>query len=123
VFMNRAGFRTSLIGLLSLFTAGAATMTATSAHAQSDYSYRYDRQQFRHEGQKIAYDKGYRTGLDRGDDDVRHHRSPDPDRSSHYRNADDGYHREYGPKEEYRESYRDGFRQGYSEAYRRYRRY
>lgn len=121
--MKRAGIRNAVIGVgLALIVVAGGAVAGQSAQAQSRYaSDGYD--QYRHEGQKIAYDKGYRMGLDRGDDDARHHRTPEPERSSHYRNADDGYHHEYGPKEEYRESYRDGFRQGYSEAYRNYRHY
>ena len=117
------GVRKALtIGALAFGVISAGTIVSPiQARTISSTSSAYG--QYRREGQKIAFDKGYRTGLDRGDDDARHHRTPDPDRSSKYRNADDGYHHEYGPKEEYRESYRDGFRQGYNEAYRNYRRF
>jgi hypothetical protein len=71
---------------------------------------------------RIARDRGYHTGRDRGKDDARDGRQPDPDNSSHYRDADSGYKREYGPIEAYREGYREGFRRGYHEAYRRYSR-
>lgn len=57
-------------------------------------------------------EKGYRDGLDRGQEDARTHRSFDPNNSSHYRNGNN--------------EYREGFRRGYSVGYRQnssYRRY
>lgn len=50
--------------------------------------------------------KGYHDGLDRGQEDARSRRSPNPNNSSHYRNGNGAY--------------RDGFRQGYSQGYRQY---
>jgi hypothetical protein len=120
--MESNGIRKTVIGVLAIALMAVGVM-AGPVQARTGVSSPGSYGQYRREGQKIAFDKGYRTGLDKGDDDARHHRNPDPERSSHYRNADDGYHHEYGPKEEYRESYREGFRQGYSEAYRSYRHY
>ncbi len=68
----------------------------------------------------IAEQRGYATGLDRGRDDARDHRSYNPNNSSHYRDGDSGYHSEYGSKDAYRAAYRDGFRRGYAAGYREF---
>ena len=48
--------------------------------------------------------KGYRDGLDRGQEDAQHRRSFDPNNSSHFRKGNF--------------SYREGFRRGYAQGYR-----
>ena len=55
-----------------------------------------------------SYDeqRGYRDGLDRGQEDARDRRSPNPNNSSHYRDGNSAY--------------RDGFRRGYAVGYRQY---
>jgi hypothetical protein len=50
--------------------------------------------------------KGYRDGLDRGQEDSRSGRSPNPNNSSHYRSGNS--------------LYRDGFRRGYAVGYRQF---
>ena len=50
--------------------------------------------------------RGYRDGLDRGQEDARSGRSPNPNNSSHYRSGNS--------------LYRDGFRRGYSVGYRQF---
>ena len=49
--------------------------------------------------------KGYRDGLDRGEEDARDRRSFNPNNSEHYRHGSNPY--------------REGFRRGYAEGYRR----
>jgi hypothetical protein len=50
--------------------------------------------------------RGYRDGLDRGQEDARSGRSPNPNNSSHYRSGDSAY--------------RDGFRRGYAVGFRQF---
>lgn len=50
--------------------------------------------------------KGYRDGLDRGQEDARDRRSFNPNNSSHYRSGN--------------AAYREGFRRGYDQGYRQY---
>ena len=69
---------------------------------------------------RIAYDRGFRDGMDRGDRDARRGRRFDLERDDDYRDADNGYHREYGDRDFYRRSYRDGYRAGYTQAFNRY---
>jgi hypothetical protein len=66
----------------------------------------------------VAFDNGYNDGLDKGREDARDRDSYDPNRHSRYRDADHGYEKRYGLKDEYREVYRDGILAGYDEAYR-----
>ncbi len=73
----------------------------------------------------VGFDNGYRDGLDKGREDASKNRSYDPVRHSRYRDADRGYDRRYGSKDDYKLVYRDGFEAGYDQAYReggRYRR-
>jgi hypothetical protein len=75
------------------------------------------------DAQRIAQENGHRTGLEKGLDDGRHSRSFNPERSSHYRDGDAGYHKEYGLKEDYRIAYRQAFVNGYTEGFREYNRH
>jgi hypothetical protein len=84
-----------------------------------------DRDRGRNRGQndrgytnRVAEQRGYATGLDRGRDDARNRRSFNPNNSSHYRDGDSGYRSEYGSKEAYRQAYRAAFRRGYEVGYR-----
>jgi hypothetical protein len=70
----------------------------------------------------VAFNNGYREGLDHGRDAARHHRRFDPDREKDFRKADEGYRREYGPKDWYRDQFRRGFQQGYERGYREWAR-
>jgi hypothetical protein len=66
----------------------------------------------------IAFDNGYRDGVEKGDEDARDRDSYDPVRHSRYRSADRGYESRYGSKDAYKNVYRDGFRAGYDDGYR-----
>lgn len=65
-----------------------------------------------------GFDEGYRKGLDDGRDRDR----GDPWRHGRYRDADQGYRREYGPKSVYQQAYRAAFERGYAEGYQDARR-
>jgi hypothetical protein len=70
----------------------------------------------------VAYDIGYRDGLDDGRKDLDHHKEFDPDNHGSYRDADHGYRDSYGDKGAYRREYRTGFSRGYQDGYGRWRR-
>ena len=75
--------------------------------------------------QDPAFSRGYSEGFEKGVDDGRDRDRYDPVRHRDYRDADQGYFRDYGSKQAYENNYRAGFRQGYEEGYRdgtRYRR-
>jgi len=69
------------------------------------------------EVERIAHENGFREGREAGEKDARKGRSFDIDRHDDWRDADDGYHRNYGDKEFYRREFREGFRAGYTESY------
>jgi hypothetical protein len=66
--------------------------------------------------------RGYADGYEEGMRDARDRDRYDPVGSRDYRNADEGYYRDYGSRDAYRNNYRTGFRQGYDEGYRAGRR-
>ncbi len=68
--------------------------------------------------QDPAFARGYSKGFDKGLDDGRDRDRYDPVRHGDYRDADDGYRRDYGSRQAYENNYRAGFRQGYEAGYR-----
>lgn len=68
--------------------------------------------------QEPAFARGYADGFGKGMDDGRDRDRYDPVGSGEYRRADQGYSRQYGPRDAYQTNYRAGFRQGYEEGYR-----
>jgi len=66
----------------------------------------------------VAYDNGYRDGLEKGREDAGDRDSYDPVRHNWYRNGDRGYNSRYGTRDQYKLVYRDGFEAGYDQAYR-----
>jgi hypothetical protein len=79
----------------------------------------YDRGPIRTRGsQEPAFARGYSDGWQQGLDDGRDRDRFDPTRHGDYKDADNGYERNYGSKDVYRNNYRTGFRQGYEAGYR-----
>jgi hypothetical protein len=68
--------------------------------------------------QQLAYQNGYRQGLDRGQKDARAGRALDYTRQRAYRQGDSGYKRQHGDREAYRHVFRDGYVSGYANGYR-----
>lgn len=66
----------------------------------------------------VAFDNGYRDGLEKGREDARDRDSYDPVRHSRYRSADRGYDSRYGSRDSYKLVYRNGFEAGYEAGYR-----
>jgi hypothetical protein len=69
-------------------------------------------------GSEPAFARGYADGYEKGNDDGRDRDRYDAVGHKAYREGDEGYFREYGPKEAYRTNYRSGFREGYETGYR-----
>lgn len=95
----------------------AAVSIAAPACAAQTYGYRggYNR-----EIERRAYDNGYHEGTEAAQSDVRRGRPFSMERHDEFRDADEGYHRDYGDRDLYRRVFRDGFRSGYSETFNRY---
>jgi len=106
----------------------AAALTTVPAQAQvygrydgrgRNGSYGYERSQYT---RGMGFDRGFRDGLKHGRKDGDKHRSFSVARDSDFRDADNGYHRDYGNRDFYRRSFREGFRAGYAQGYNRYAR-
>jgi hypothetical protein len=65
-----------------------------------------------------AYDQGFQEGRRQGQGDARARRSYDYERHREFRDADGGWGRNAGDRNEYRRVYRDGFIAGYNDGYR-----
>ncbi len=100
-----------------LALAAAVALTAPAC-AASVYAYQ-PRYEARRDIGRIAYDNGFRQGMENGERDARRGRRFDIDRDRDFRNADWGYRHEFGPRDEYRRVFRDGYRAGYEQGYRR----
>ncbi len=64
-----------------------------------------------------AYDRGYREGVQQGEDDARRGRAFDFARDNAYRSGDGGYDRRDGSRDAYRDGFRNGFESGYRRGY------
>jgi hypothetical protein len=71
----------------------------------------------------IAFQNGVNDGYDKGLDDARDRKYPDPTRQKWYSQGDRHYEGRYGSREAYKAQYRRGFQEGYQRAYRDARRY
>jgi hypothetical protein len=99
----------------------AGVLVAAPACASYGY-YGNQRNDVYRDVERRAYDNGYRDGVKKGEEDGRKGRAFLFDRHGDWRDADDGYHRDYGDREFYRRVFRRGFESGYTEGFNRYRR-
>ncbi|HUR88857.1 MAG TPA: hypothetical protein VMZ74_07220 [Ramlibacter sp.] len=77
----------------------------------------------RYGNNSVAFDNGYRDGLEKGREDAGDRDSYDPVRHGWYRSGDRGYNNRYGTRDSYKLTYREGFEAGYDQAYRQLRGY
>lgn len=113
------------IPALALAAAVAVAAPACASYGYGDRGYGgngYPQRGVYPDVERRAYDSGYRDGINDGEKDARKHRSFAFDRHDDWRDADDGYHRDFGPKEYYRRSFRRGFEVGYREGFARFAR-
>lgn len=92
---------------------------ALAAPACASYDYGYRNQGSSRDFERRAYQNGFDRGVRNGERDARDRRSPSYSRDSDYRDADDGYYRDYGLRDEYRRVFRQGYEVGYTEGYNR----
>jgi len=98
----------------------AGVVVATPACAEQVYGYGGPRRPvYDRDVDRRAYDIGYREGVQEGQNDARRGRDFSYQRHDEYRDADNGYRRGVGDRDDYRRSFRQGFQTGYSEAYNR----
>jgi len=67
-----------------------------------------------------GFDRGYRDGVKHGRKDGDKGRGFYVARDNDFRDADNGYRRDYGPRYEYARGYRDGYEEGYRRGYAEY---
>ena len=91
-----------------------------AAPACASYGYGYQRGGVSRDVERRAYDRGYREGVKAGEEDGRKGRAFSFQQHGDWRDADDGYHRDYGDREFYRRVYRRAFETGYGEGFNRY---
>ena len=107
------------------WAAGALTLFGLAAPAQAvDWRSIFGRDdgysRYRRDPGRIAYEEGFRDGVNKGERDGKKGDRYSLRRHGDYRDADDGYRREYGPKYQYQRVYRQGFEDGYRRSYASY---
>jgi len=117
---NRFRFVPALT-LLGALVAAPACATGGYVYHGGPYD-RDDRGRYARDVERIAHDNGYREGREAGEKDGRKGRSFSFERHDDWRDADEGYRREYGNKDFYRREFREGFRAGYTAAYNQFAR-
>ncbi len=109
-FLRQIGFA-ALGAVALLFT------LSVDANAQNrNYNQRYDYNNGRN-FYSPALENGYRLGFGAGSNDRSYRNSFDVDRSKTYRDADSGYRREFGDKDDYKRAFRNAFENGYRDGY------
>lgn len=102
-----------VLGLLTLAVAAPACAQSRRPVTRPSYGYGAD-------VQRIAYERGYRDGLQEGEKDGRRGEPFRFQDERDFHRADAGYHRSYGDINRYRAVFREGFTEGYEDGYRRY---
>lgn len=105
--------------LLPALAAAALLVTGTgcvTAYGQPRYGGQYGGYD---DVRRIAYDNGYRRGIDHGITDGRSGRNANYRNDRDYRDADWGYQHRYGARGQYRQEFRRGYEAGYREGYAR----
>jgi hypothetical protein len=65
----------------------------------------------------VAFDNGFRDGMNAGSKDLHQGKYYKPERHDSYEDGDRGYHGYYGDKNGYKIRYRDGFLRGYQKGF------
>ena len=113
------------VGVLATTSACATGYGYGDRGSYGQYGGYGDRGGYRNDGyyrevERRPFDNGFREGLRAGERDGRSRRRYDPARHDDWRDANDGYRREYGDHNFYRRTFRSGFETGYAQGYGRY---
>jgi hypothetical protein len=101
---------------------GIITVASSSAQAQSIWdreSRREDRFERRY-GLQVARERGYSYGMSVGAADAQRRQSYNPRRSRYWRDAMEGYNRDFENRGQYRQVFRNAFEQGYRDGWQRF---
>ena len=110
-----------LLAFFLLF--GIITVASSSVQAQWRDRDRETRREDRFErryGLQVARDRGYSYGMTVGASDAQRGQSYNPQRSRYWRDATEGYNRDFENRGQYRQIFRDAFERGYRDGYQRY---
>lgn len=113
-----------LLAFFLLF--GIITVASSSAQAQYPWGYdrnRESRREDRYErryGLQVARERGYSYGMSVGAADAQRRQSYNPQRSRYWRNATEGYNRDFENKGQYKQVFRNAFEQGYRDGWQRF---
>src|SRR5262249_11692475 len=117
--MSRA-LRLIPVAVLALSTvASTACATGYAYGNQGRYGDRRGYYDYRR-SERVAHANGFREGLHQGERDGRRNRRFEPQRHDEWRDADNGFRRDYGDRNVYRRGYRSGFEAGYAQGFRRF---
>jgi len=108
---------TKRLGLVPALATVALIALTTPACAQAVYGGRGSG--YGTDVRRMAYDNGYRRGVENGERDARSGRNGDYRDDRAYRDGDWGYDSRYGSRGQYRQTFRDGYEAGYRNAYSR----
>jgi hypothetical protein len=109
-----------LIPAAVLAVAALASTACATGYAYGDRRpYVYGDRGYYAGADRIAYDNGFRRGIRDGERDSRGNHRFDPRRHGGWRDADNGYRREYGDHNFYRRNFRSGYEAGYAQGFRR----
>jgi hypothetical protein len=72
---------------------------------------------------RYAQQNGYRDGLNKGTEEASRNKRYNPQGTSTYKNATNGYEGRYGNKDAYKQAYRQAFLDGYDRGYNQNSRY
>jgi hypothetical protein len=111
-------FLAPALGALALATAAPA-FAQYGRPGPNDSRYGYSPY---YEVRRIAYDNGFREGLEEGQKDARSRDRFYFQDEGDFQRADKGYSRNFGDKDRYQQSFRSGFADGYTDGYNRYAR-
>jgi hypothetical protein len=101
---------------------GIITVASSSAQAQYIWdreSRREDRNERRY-GLQVARERGYSYGMSVGAADAQRRQSYNPRRSRYWRDATEGYNRDFENRGQYRQVFRNSFEQGYRDGWQRF---
>lgn len=119
LFHFSGNFRKTVLLCALALSFGVATNTPVLAqHDHHDQNDQNRRDGYNNSNYQIAYDNGYRSGVQHGLEHRNQGHKYSYEDAEHYRQGTEGYRREYGSKDEYKRIFREGFQRGYDEGYR-----
>ncbi len=122
MYLNISTRKFKRIGLVLSLVFGFMLLSNAAVQAQyrdRDYGRNYPSDTYGNQMYRVAQDYGYRDGRNEGANDARDRDRYEPQKSSDYKKATNGYNSDYRNKEAYKQAYRDAFLHGYDEGYNR----